>query len=235
MKQKTLFSMTALLAASLLAAYAEPKDDIINAAKKLGEQANYSWTATVTVNNDSQFRPGPTDGKTEKDGYTHVTMTFFDNPVDFVLKGDKVAFTNQDGDWQTVEEAENDAGGQGGGFMARFARNIQTAAAQAEELASLSSDLKKEGDVYSGDLTEAGVKTYLSFRRDPNDENISDAKASVKFWLNDGKLTKYEFTVKGTVDFNGNEFENDRTTTVEIKDVGSTTVEPPDEAKKKLS
>jgi hypothetical protein len=35
--------------------------------------------------------------------------------------------------------------------------------------------------------------------------------------------------------FNGNDVEIDRTTTTEIKDVGSTKVEIPDEAKKKLS
>ena len=57
----------------------------------------------------------------------------------------------------------------------------------------------------------------------------------MKFWLKDGLLTKYEFNVKGTMSFNGNEFDNDRTTTVEIKNVGSTKVEVPEEAKKKLS
>jgi len=57
----------------------------------------------------------------------------------------------------------------------------------------------------------------------------------VKFWLKEGALSKYEVKVKGTVSFNGNEFDNDRTTTVEIKDVGSTKVEVPAEARKKLS
>ena len=57
----------------------------------------------------------------------------------------------------------------------------------------------------------------------------------MKFWLKEGVLSKYEVKVKGTVSFNGNEFDNDRTTTVEIKDVGSTKVEVPSEARKKLS
>ncbi len=57
----------------------------------------------------------------------------------------------------------------------------------------------------------------------------------MKFWLKEGVLSKYEVKVKGTVSFNGNEFDNDRTTTVEIKDVGSTKVEVPAEARKKLS
>jgi hypothetical protein len=57
----------------------------------------------------------------------------------------------------------------------------------------------------------------------------------VKFWIQDGVLTKYEFKVTGKVNFNGNDRDVDRTTTVEIKDVGATKVEVPDDAKKKLA
>jgi hypothetical protein len=34
--------------------------------------------------------------------------------------------------------------------------------------------------------------------------------------------------------FNGNDFPNDRTTTVELKDIGTTKIEVSEEAKKKL-
>ena len=64
---------------------------------------------------------------------------------------------------------------------------------------------------------------------------ISNAKGSVKFWVKDGVLTKYEFKVSGKMDFNGNEIDMDRTSTVEIKDVGTTKVEVPEAAKQKLS
>ena len=53
--------------------------------------------------------------------------------------------------------------------------------------------------------------------------------------VKDGALVKYEFHVTGTVSFNGNDFDSDRDTTVEIKDVGATKVEVPEAAKKKLS
>ena len=43
MKTSGLCSALTLLAVSLIAADASPKDDIIAAAKKLGDQANYSW------------------------------------------------------------------------------------------------------------------------------------------------------------------------------------------------
>ena len=57
----------------------------------------------------------------------------------------------------------------------------------------------------------------------------------MKFWLKDGALSKYEFKLKGTVDFNGTDVDVDRTTTVEIKDVGTTKISVPEAATKKLS
>lgn len=58
--------------------------------------------------------------------------------------------------------------------------------------------------------------------------------ASVKFWVKDGVLAKYETSVKGSISFNGNERDLSRVTTVELKDVGSTKIELSDEAKKAL-
>ena len=102
-------------------------------------------------------------------------------------------------------------------------------AAQATELAAAATELKKDGDVYSGDLTEEGAKAQFRFG------TVSNPKGWVKFWVKDGALTKFEFKVTGKVDFNGNEFDMDRTSTVEVKEVGTTKVSVPEEAKKKLS
>jgi len=57
----------------------------------------------------------------------------------------------------------------------------------------------------------------------------------VKFWVKDGVLSKYQYNVQGTMNIGGNDREINRTTTVEIKDVGTTKLTVPDEAKKKLS
>src|SRR3990172_8983229 len=102
MKTTLLFSGMTLLATALIAADASPKNDIIAAAKKLGDKANYSWKTTVQVPEGSRYRPGPTQGKTEKNGLTHVTLTFGDNSVQAVLKGDEAVVTNREGDWQPV-------------------------------------------------------------------------------------------------------------------------------------
>jgi hypothetical protein len=64
-----------------------------------------------------------------------------------------------------------------------------------------------------------------------------EAKGTVKFWVKDGQLTKYEFVVRGkiTVGEAKREVDLSRTTTVEIKEAGSTKVSLPEDAKKKLS
>ncbi|MBM3836739.1 MAG: hypothetical protein FJ398_02045 [Verrucomicrobia bacterium] len=232
MKRNMLIGALTVLAVSLNAADSSPKDAVIAAAKKLGEAANYSWKQTVAVPEGSQFRPGPSDGKTEKDGFTLVSSSFGDNTMQTVVKGGKGAVTNQDGAWQGLAEVEQEEGF--GRFRALMARNLKTPAVQAAELAAAAKDLKKDGDAYSSALTEEGAKELLRFRRG-GDATTSNAKGSVKFWLKDGALVKYEFKVSGTVSFGGNDRDVDRTTTVEIKDVGATKVNVPEEAKKKLS
>lgn len=233
MKTTILLGTITLVTLALNAAAATPKDEVIEAAKKLGDKPNYSWKQTVVVPEGAPFRPGPTEGKTEKDGFTHVTTRFGDTTSQTVLKGDKAAFTNQSGDWESLAEVEGQEGF--GRFRAAMARNFKAPAIQAADLAAATQELKKEGDVYAADLTEEGAKALLSFGgRGGGGATASNAKGSVKFWIKDGLLSKYEYKVKGTRTFNNNEVEIDRTTTVEIMDVGATKIEIPEAAKKKL-
>jgi len=240
MKTNILFSTMALLTGTLIAADSSPKDDIKSAAKKLAEKSNYSWKTTVESagGGGGRGRPGPTDGKTEKDGVTFLSFTRGDNTIDAVLKGGKGAVKTADG-WKSLSEAAEGEGGQGNPSrgIARMLPNFKTPAAQAEDLTSKVRELKKADEGYSGELTEEGAKELLTFggRGGGNAPSISGAKGSVKFWVKDGVLAKYEFKVQGKVTINGSDRDVDRTTTIEIKDVGSTKVEVPEGAKDKLS
>lgn len=231
MKTSIALSLMLATAVSLVAAESTPKDDVTTAAKALADKANYSWKTTITVPPDSQFRPGPTEGKTEKDGTTRVTMSFGDNTTEFVLQGGKSAVHTEDGGWQSISELDDQGPGR---FLGMMVRNFKTPAAQVNDLVAAAKELKKDGDAYASDLTEEGAKSMLQFRRGGN-SSVSDAKGTVKFWIKDGVLSKFEYKVTGKVSFNGNDRDVDRTTTIDIKDVGATKVEVPDEAKKKLS
>jgi hypothetical protein len=235
--KKNMIISTLLLTAGVLAA--AESDDVKTAAKKLGEQKSYSWKTTVVVPEGSQFRPGPTEGKTEKDGYTSLSMSFGDNTTEAVIKGDKGA-AKMEGEWRSLADMAQDSG-QPGAFMARRLQNYRTPAMEAEEIAGKTKDLKKDGDAYSADLSEEGAKDLLRFRGGrrggagggggPEPKN---AKGSAKFWVKDGQLAKYEYKVSGTITFNGEDRDIERTTTVEIKDVGTTKIEVPEDAKKKM-
>ena len=110
-------------AGSLLAADSNPKDDVKAAATALGASANYTWHASVAVPEDAQFKPGPTDGKTEKGGYTTVSFSFGDNTTEAVLKGTNGAINSPDNGWQTLAEAAQ--GGGPGSFFPRMLQNYK--------------------------------------------------------------------------------------------------------------
>lgn len=254
MKRNILCLTVAMLATGPL--FADSKDDVQSAVKKLADAPSYSWsTKTENAGGGGGFGGrggGPSSGKATKDGYAVITRTFGENTMESVIKGDKTVMKNQEGAWQTPEEmmaafgGGNGAppgGGRGGrgGFGRGGAANMP--AAEAAALIGGVKELKTVDGVISGDLTKEAVGARLfpfgGGRRGgagggeapPLPEN---AQGNVKFWIKDGSLAKYEYNVQGTMSFGENNIEINRTTTVEIKDVGTTKVEVPDEAKKKL-
>ena len=222
---------------SLMAA---DKDDVKSAIQKLGGLDSYSWTSTTE---SPQFSPGPSHGKTQKDGLVWQDFTMQDNTVEAYAKGDKGAIKTEDG-WQSFDDATKDDGGGGFNFR-RFLvmrlRNFKSPAAQAEEIIDKTKDLVKTNDVYAGELTEEGAKSLMAFggrRGGPGGGQapaISNAKGTVKFWIKDGVVTKFQTKFTGSMkNRDGDDMDLDRTTTVEIKDVGTTKITVPDDAQKKM-
>jgi len=235
MKRMTLFSLATLTAASLLGAVSSPTEAITNAAAKLAQQTSYSWKTTTAFGNFT----GTSEGKSQKDGLLALSMAFGDNTTEAFLKDGKGAVKTGDQDWQSLAELASAAGSEPGRrqFLPRFLQSFKAPTAEAADLAAKSKELKQDGEVYAGELTEAGAKELLTFggRRGGNRPEPKNAKGSVKFWVKDGLLAKYEHKLQGTINFNGEDRDVDRTTTVEIKDVGTTKIDVPEAAKKKLS
>src|SRR5437762_5080023 len=98
-----LLTTVAALALPALA-HAAPKDDVTAAAKKLADAPGYAWHAETEYQGGQGNRfGGPTEGKTEKDGFTVLQLTRGDNTTEAVLKGDKGAVKTEEG-WQSLEE-----------------------------------------------------------------------------------------------------------------------------------
>jgi hypothetical protein len=233
MKEKILFGAIALLAGSLLAADSTPQDAVKDAAKKLGEKDNYSWTTTIDLGSDMT---GTIEGKAEKGGATFLALSAVGQGMDAVFKGGKGVLKLEDG-WQLISEVATNSD-QGGAprIVARVLQAFRAPPEEAAELAVKPKELKLADGVYSGDLSADAIKETLKFGKQAMGKSldISGAKGSVKFWLKDGSLTKYEYSVQGTVTFNGNDRDVDLKNTVVIKDVGTTKLTVPEEAAKKL-
>jgi hypothetical protein len=236
MKKRLVFAALGMFSASVLfAADGDAKAEVKAASKKVG--SNYSWTSTPKTEGGGgggggNFRAGPTDGQTA-DGVVYLKSTFGDRTMESASKGGKVAFKGEDG-WETAD-AQSEGPGQ---FMARRMATFKAPAVEAADLADKAKALKSADGVISGDLTEEAAKELLSFGRRVNPDRPApkDAKGSVKFWVKDGVLTKYEHNVQGKVTGRDDTEQSvNRTTTVEIKDVGTTKLSLSDEAKKKLS
>jgi hypothetical protein len=222
----------------------DAKEDLLAAVKKLAEAPSYAWTSTPQQSapaggGGNRFAgAGPTEGKAEKDGFVCLSAKVGENAVEGVVKGDKAAVKTAEG-WTAV--AARGQGGQQGRrdpalMFGRLLQNLKAPAAQAESLANGLKEVKLEEGVYSGDLTEEAAKALLAFGGRPGGQGpaIEGAGGSAKFWVTDGVLSKYEYKLTGKMTFGQRTIDLNRTTTVEIKDVGTAKVEVPEEAKAKL-
>ena len=236
MKRFLALATVGLFGVSLLGAADDAKADVKAAAKKLGD--NYSWTTTSKMEGGAgggggggRFGGGSTEGQTA-DGIVYLKSTFGDRTMHTAAKGEKVIVKGEEA-WETP-----DADAQGPGrFAAQRMKTFKAPAAEAADLAEKAKSLQSKEGVTSGDLTEEAVKGLLTFRRPGNADAPApkEAKGSVKFWVKEGALTKYEFNVQGKVmGRDDQEMAINRTTTIEIKDAGKTKLALPEDAKKKL-
>ncbi|HEV2970209.1 MAG TPA: hypothetical protein VGY55_09480 [Pirellulales bacterium] len=219
---------------------AGPKDDLQSAIKQLADSANYSWSSTV----DGGFAGRKIEGRIEKDGPVSLTINYGDDAYGLIIIGDKAAAKGAAG-WASTADLERSADEEGDAFgperfLLSTIRNFKSPAEQAKDLCDRLEAVQKSGDEYSADLSpDAAKQLLLNFRRradnpDPLKIEVKNPNGSLKCWISDGRLTKMQVHVQGTLSSNGKDRTTDRTTTTEIKSVGSTKIEVPDEARAKL-
>ena len=228
---KTCLLIASVVVFSVGSASADPKTEVTGAIKKLAAQSGYAWTYTPkTEGSESSRRQGPIEGKTEKDGYTYLRSSLGDVSLEIGIKGTKMV-VNYNGDWlSTAELGENNR-------TVQRLRMLKKADEEALDLVGEATELKKAPDgSYASSMAAEAAKNMFSLLGKRAAES-PEASGSMKFWIKDGMLSRYEYVVRGkiTVGEDKKEVEVTRTTTVEIKDVGAVKVSLPEDAKKKLS
>lgn len=235
MKKSLLIALLLSCAPALLGA--DAKNKITDASKQLAEKANYSWTSTSKEADGSSGRLGPIEGKAEKGGVTYLSFTVGGGvPVEVYMNGEKGTAKALEG-WQTFDEIAATSGT--AAAVVRFLRAYKAPAVDSAALAQKLTDVKEADGAIIGDLKEEAAKELLlqgARRREGQDPpKVADPKGSVKFWVKDNVLTKYEVNIRGKVTAGERESDINRTTTIEIKDAGSTKLEVPADAKAKLT
>ena len=223
-------------ATSSTAAVADPVAAVATATKQLNEKPNYTWTTSTKEADGSAGKLGTIEGKAEKDGVTSLNFTVGGIiPVEVCMKGEKGAAKAMSG-WQTFDEIAQEGGTPA--TIVRYLRSYQTPAAESAGLAGKVKEFKGAGGAITGELNEDAVIEQLLVgtrkREGQEPPQTTDAKGVIKFWIKDGALTKYELNVQGKVTAGDRQSDINRTTTVEIKDVGATKLEVPAAAKEKL-
>jgi hypothetical protein len=227
---KKLFLSAAILSAAL-SLQADPKSDLQAAAKKLADAPNYSWVSKTEIEG-GQFTPPAVQGKAEKGGFAVLTSEREGNVTTAVHHGTTAIVKTDDG-WKTSDELSQGGGGGGRGMRGGGLLRARRPDAEITALPEKVKELKAIDGAIGGDLTEEAVKEWMTFGRG-GQNGPKNAKGSIKIWMKDGAVSKMEVKTSGTLSRNGEDFQMASTRTVEIKDVGTTKVEVPEDAKKKL-
>lgn len=263
-----------LAATAALAAAGDdtPAEQVKAAALKLAEAPNYSWLASVGSGEKSRFAPGPVEGRLEKGGCTHWTMSFGDRKSEAYVKDGRIAVKSGDTWVSPLETKEpppplphgapppphrdehrskgehskdrNDKPkdeGKRTGFFARRLQAMKPPAEFAADLAGKVNTLTASGDTFTGELSPDAARELLTFgprgkhRDSHTPPEPANPRGTVKFTLKDGTLTRLELRLAATMSINNCDVPLDHTTVIEIKDIGTTKLDIPADAKALLA
>ena len=225
----TLLGAVLCLAGAALGA--DAPQEVTDAVAKVADSGSYSWHA-VTTNSVDSSRTAE-DGQAEKSGWTSLKMNVADAYVRIIMK-DRAGVINVGSGWKSADDLADQRSASR--FVQQTVRNFRPPLVIAQQLLSQAGDIKQDADAWTSQLTgddaNALLRALPAFR---GTRGTSGAKATIKFYLHDGVLNRLEVRATGSSSGRGGiDTPFDRSYTVEFSNVGSTSVEVPDEVKKKL-
>lgn len=245
---KTQILACMVLVAAPLASRASTTDDIRAAVDKLSEAPNYSWSTTSEGGN-RRFAGGTTTGVAENGGYAVITHETPRGTLRTVERDGKRAVETPEG-WLMPDAMRQGARGPGRneeppGGPGRESRRpggmrpfMGAGALPAEELQRVVDavqDWEPSGDAFKGTLPADFFARGMPGRRGGQPNAAPAGTGTATIWIQDGIVTKYQLHMEMSfTGRNGEERNIDRTTTTELTEVGTTTVDVPAEAREKL-
>ena len=235
MKNALIIGLIGLLAPTLIAAESDPQAKVASATRQLGDKPNYGWTTTIRDGGVNPVQHPPIVGKTDKGGLVYLRFMNGTTPSEVYMNGQKGTVSGPTG-WRTFDEIAKPGGFAAG--LVRMLRSWKAPVPEATDLLGKVKDVKEVEGVLSGELKADAAKEFLEFVaptfQGQEPPRIADPDGTVRFWIQDGMLKKYEFSVHGRIIRGEQESQASRTTQVEIKNIGTTKLDVPEEAKQKL-
>lgn len=237
----------------------DPKEALAAGAKKISGLESYAFKGEIQVESAFPLGAGQeipmVEGKYQKDAGLYMTIGTF---AEIFRKGDRTFIKARQDEWQEAGKSfgSGGRGGRGGGSaFGSGGMMLRQFRAPHEELKDFEKSFKeikkaekteKVGSknclVYSGDMTEEGVKAsplgkmlgqLAQFGGGAANAELS---GSGRAWIDEaGNLLKFEVTTKVSIEFNGNAVEFVMIRATEITGVGETKVEVPEGVQKALT
>jgi hypothetical protein len=215
----------------------DPVSDVQDATKKFAAADDYSWTC---IGRRGLGGDEVVDGKTQN-GVIAQAVTFRNNTSSVLIKGDNAVVKTVFG-WTPADVIINATPNYGNRntpnlnfYPAYLTKGYKAPAVVVAGLLNYLQNIRVTADGYSADLAADGAAQLLMHTRTYNLDRtavpkISDATGTIKLSIADGALTGYEAHASGTSTFGTSGRAVDQTFIVQIKDVGSTTVDVPPDA-----
>ena len=206
------------------------KPAVTAAVAKVGDAGSYSWKRVT----DDTAAGGGTfveTGKTDASGYAVLELNSGDLFVRVVLRGGNGVIDAGEG-WKSMDDLAGQR--RAARAMARVVRGFRSPLLVARELLSRVKTVGRDADAAAVELDGKDATDVLGPVFGLPGGAMTDAKVTAKFWERNGVLTRYELQAEGTMSRGGTDTDVRRTIGVDFSDVGSTKLEVPDEAKKKL-
>lgn len=231
-----------LTSLGLFAAFgADSAEQLREAARGLVTAGSYSWKTTIQ---EGQFPTRTLNGK-YSDRTAVVELPGREGAIILVIQQRNRVVQTQEG-WKTLAELQQEATDQPARrFFVRMVQSVLPPHLEVMRLVRAAETVSSEGEVYEGKLSTQGAQDIILLRpRGPRGQaveaeglqfQVENARGGFKVWVKDGKVVKYTYDLHGTLRFGARDFELNRTTTVEISDIGNTVVNIPEGAKAKLS
>lgn len=242
---KTSLLFLAGVAIGLLSGWTRPdaKGDVERALQKLAASENFSWVA-MTIEELEGKDPKLADsveGRSIPGGWSRLSRPKTKKTTDAFLKGERLALMTPQG-WKAVDVKELAPGAAKPPKEVRPAQDLLHAKSPLLEakflLGRLTELERRENGLYSGRVAPLNIPILLEHATAAGHKipGFDEPQMRVNFRITEGVLESYELVVSGrnTKAKKGQIVQSLISMAVDFSDVGTTTLEVPEEARKLL-